>query len=126
MGSLWTTGAGEESGPATSPAPRSCSTVARMGADQRADGTGLPDDPDALEKIIDARRRHLAETVDELVVRAHPKAIARRTTADAKQRAVGLVSDDSGNLRYERVAAVAAAAVLLVVLVVVRRRASRA
>ena len=97
-----------------------------MGADQRADGTGLPDDPDALERIIDARRRHLAETVDELVVRAHPKAIARRTTADAKQRAVGLVSDDSGNLRYERVAAVAAAAVLLLVLVVVRRRAGRA
>ena len=97
-----------------------------MGADQRAGGTGLPDDPDALERIIDARRRHLAETVDELVVRAQPKAIAQRTTADVKQRAVGLVSDDSGNLRYERVAAVAAAAVLLVVLVVVRRRAGRA
>ena len=97
-----------------------------MGADQRAGGTGLPDDPDALERIIDARRRHLAETVDELVVRAHPKAIARRTTEDAKQRAVGLVSDDAGNLRYERVAAVAAAALLLVVLVVVRRRADRA
>jgi hypothetical protein len=97
-----------------------------MGADQRADGTGLPEDPDALEQIIDARRRHLAETVDELVVRAQPKEIARRTAVDAKQRAVGLVSDDSGNLRYERVAAVAAAAVLLVVLVVVRRRAGRA
>ena len=97
-----------------------------MGADQRAGASGLPDDPDALERIIDARRRHLAETVDELVVRAHPKAIARRTTEDAKQRAVGLVSDDSGTLRYERVAAVAAAAVLLVVLVVVRRRAGRA
>ena len=97
-----------------------------MGAEQRADGAGLPDDPEALEKIIDARRRHLAQTVDELVVRAHPKEIARRTTADAKQRAVGLVSDGSGTLRYERVAAVAAAAVLAVVLVVVRRRAGRA
>jgi hypothetical protein len=97
-----------------------------MGAEQRADGTSLPDDPDALERIIAARRRHLAETVDELAVRAHPKAIARRTTEDAKQRAVGLVSDDSGNLRYERIAAVAAGAVLLVVLVVVRRRAGRA
>jgi hypothetical protein len=97
-----------------------------MGAQQRADGAGLPDDPEALEKIIDARRRHLAQTVDELVVRAHPKEIARRGTADAKQRAVGLVSDGSGNLRYERVAAAAAAAVLLVVLVVVRRRIGRA
>ncbi len=71
---------------------------------------GLPEDPDALEKIIDARRRHLAETVDELAVRAQPKEIARRTATDAKERAVGLVSDDSGNLRYERVAAAAAAA----------------
>ena len=97
-----------------------------MGADQRAGGSGLPDDPDALEKIIQTRRRHLAETVDELVVRAHPKEIARRTTAEAKERAVGLVSDDAGNLRYERVAAAAAAVVLLVVLVVVRRRAGRA
>ena len=97
-----------------------------MGAEQRADGAGLPDDPEALEKIIDAKRRHLAQTVDELVVRAHPKEIARRATEDAKQRAVGLVSDDSGTLRYERVAAVAAAAVLVVVLVVVRRRTGRA
>ena len=97
-----------------------------MGAQQRADGAGLPDDPEALEKIIDARRQHLAQTVDELVVRAHPKEIARRAGADAQERAVGLVSDGSGNLRYERVAAIAAAAVLLVVLVVVRRRGGRA
>ncbi len=97
-----------------------------MGAEQRADGADLPDDPEALEKIIDARRRHLAATVDELVVRAHPKEIARRTTADAKQRAAGFVSDDQGNLRYERVAAAAAVVVVVVVLVVVRRRTGRA
>jgi adenylate kinase len=96
-----------------------------MGADQRADGAGLPDDPEALERIIDARRRHLAETVDELVVRAHPKEIARRTAADARQRAIALVTDEHGELRYERIAAAAAAAVLVVVLVVVRRRAGR-
>jgi hypothetical protein len=96
-----------------------------MGADQRTGGANLPDDPAALEAIIDARRRHLADTVDELVVRAHPKEIARRATADAKQRAVGLVTADDGQLRYERVAAAAAAAVLLVVLVVVRRRGAR-
>jgi Protein of unknown function (DUF3618) len=96
-----------------------------MGADQRAGGAGLPDDPEALEKIIDARRRHLAETVDELVVRAHPKEIARRTTSDVKQRALGLVTDERGELRYERVGAAAAAVVVLVVLIVVRRRTSR-
>ena len=77
-------------------------------------------------RIIDARRQHLAQTVDELAFRAQPKEIARRTANDAKQRAVGLVSDDSGELRYERVAAIAAGALLLVVLVVVRRRARRA
>jgi phosphoenolpyruvate carboxylase len=97
-----------------------------MGAEQRADGAGLPDDPEALEKIIDARRKHLAATVDELVVRAHPKEIARRTTADAKQRARTFLSDEQGQLRYERVGAIVAGAVVLVVLVVVRRRTGRA
>lgn len=92
-----------------------------MGADERG-ATNLPDDPAALEAIIDARRRHLANTVDELVVRAHPKEIARRTTADASARAKALVLDGSGALRYERVAAVAAAVVAVAVLVVLRRR----
>jgi hypothetical protein len=123
---MWTTRATGTSGPSRSPTHRSCSTVADMGADQRADGTGLPEDPDALEKIIEARRQHLAQTVDELAMRAQPKEIARRTANDAKQRAVGLVTDDSGDLRYERIAAAAAAVVLLVVLVVVRRRSGRA
>jgi hypothetical protein len=96
-----------------------------MGADQRADGAGLPDDPEALERIIDARRRRLADTVDELVVRAHPKAIARRTADDARQRAIAFVTDERGELRYERIGAATAVAVLVVVLVVVRRRLRR-
>lgn len=95
-----------------------------MGADQRAGGAGLPEDPEALERIIDARRQHLADTVDELVVRAHPKEIARRTSADARERAIGLVTDEQGQPRYERIAAATAAVVLVVVLVVVRRRRS--
>jgi hypothetical protein len=93
-----------------------------MGADQRAGGESLPEDPEALEKIIDDRRRHLAQTVDELVVRAHPKEIARRSAEDARQRAVGFAVDEQGQVRYERVAAAATALVLLVVGVVVRRR----
>jgi adenylate kinase len=96
-----------------------------MGADQRADGAGLPDDPEALERIIDARRRHLAETVDELVVRAHPRHIARRAVADTRQRAVAFVTDERGELRYERIGAAAAAVVLLVALVIVRSHSSR-
>jgi Protein of unknown function (DUF3618) len=93
-----------------------------MGADQRAGGENLPDDPEALEKIIDDRRQRLAETVDELVVRAHPKEIARRSANDARAKAVGFVTDERGELRYERVAAATAALVLLVVVVVLRRR----
>jgi Protein of unknown function (DUF3618) len=93
-----------------------------MGADQRAGGESLPEDPEALEKIIDDRRRQLAQTVDELVVRAHPKEIARRSADDARQRAVRFAVDEQGQVRYERVAAVATALVLFVVVVVVRRR----
>lgn len=94
-----------------------------MGADQRASGESLPDDPEAIERIIDDRRRRLAETVDELVVRAHPKEIARRSAGDARRRARGFVTDEQGELRYERVAAATAALVLFVVVVAVRRRA---
>ena len=93
-----------------------------MGADQRAGEPGLPEDPEAIERIIDDRRRRLAQTVDELVVRAHPKEIARRSANDARERAVGFVTDEQGELRYERIAAAAAALVLLVVIAVVRRR----
>lgn len=82
----------------------------------------LPEDPAALEKIIDDRRQRLAQTVDELVVRAHPKEIARRSADDARQRALGFVTDERGELRYERVAAATAALVLFVVVLVVRRR----
>src|ERR1700712_3756823 len=96
-----------------------------MGADQRAGGANLPEDPAALEAIIDARRRHLSDTVDELVVRTRPKEIARRSAADAKERAVGPASPADAQPRYERIGAAAAAVVLLVVLVVVRRRVGK-
>ena len=82
----------------------------------------LPEDPAAIEKIIDDRRQRLARTVDELVVRAHPKEIARRSANDARQRATAFVTDEQGQLRYERLAAATAAFVLFVVVVVVRRR----
>jgi hypothetical protein len=93
-----------------------------MGADQRAGEPGLPQDPEAIEKIVDDRRRHLAETVDALVVRVHPKQVARRSANNARQRAVAFVTDEQGEPRYERIAAAAAAAVLLLVIIVVRRR----
>ena len=93
-----------------------------MGADQPAGGERLPDDPEALERIIDDRRQRLSATVDELVFRAQPKEIARRSANDARQRARGFVYDERGELRYERVAAATAAFVLFIAVVVVRRR----
>ena len=76
--------------------------LCRYGERPASGGANLPEDPAALEAIIVARRRHLSDTVDELVVRTPPKEIARRSAADAKERAVGLVSNDDGQLRYER------------------------
>jgi Protein of unknown function (DUF3618) len=86
----------------------------------------LPQDPAGLEQVIAQRREHLASTVDELMVRAHPRAIARRGLADARGRAVGAVRTPEGDLRVERVGAVAAALAALVLLsVLLRRRRAR-
>jgi hypothetical protein len=85
----------------------------------------LPEDPAAIERLIDERRRRLAGTVDELVVRAHPKEIARRGAADAKERARAAVTTPDGQLRPERVAAAAAAVVAFLALVVLSRRRRR-
>ncbi len=82
----------------------------------------LPSDPAELEREIAARREHLAATIDELVVRAHPKEIARRAQADARTKLHDATYLPDGTLRTERVAAVAGAVVLLLVLAVWRRR----
>ncbi|MDQ1288151.1 MAG: hypothetical protein QG622_1716 [Actinomycetota bacterium] len=82
---------------------------------------GLPGDPQTLEEVIAERRASLAATIDELVVRAHPKEVARRSVADAKDRAWAFARTPGGELRTERLAAVAGAAVVLVGLVVVLR-----
>jgi len=86
----------------------------------------LPSDPAELEAMIARRRADLAVTIDQLVVRAHPREIARRSAADARSRLRSLVSTEEGELRVERLAAVAAAGVsLLGLLLVVRRRSRR-
>ncbi len=85
----------------------------------------LPDDPAAIERVIDERRRRLAGTVDELVVRAHPKEIARRTAAGANQRVRAAVTAPDGQVRPERAAALAAAVLAFLTLVVLSRRRRR-
>jgi hypothetical protein len=70
----------------------------------------LPGDPRALEELIAIRRDHLAATIDELLVRGHPREIARRSAVDAKGRVQAFTTTPDGDLRAERLAAVAAAA----------------
>ena len=80
-------------------------------------------DPAAIEAEIARRREHLAATVDELVERANPRALAQRGVEDARGRLQAAVFTPTGELRTERVAAVAAAVAVLVLLrTLVRRR----
>jgi len=86
----------------------------------------LPGDPAAIEALIAQRRSELAATIDELVIRAHPKEIARRSAADARQRVQTFATTDDGRPRTERLAAVAAAVVALLGMLLVLRRRSGA
>jgi hypothetical protein len=84
---------------------------------------GMPESPAALEKAIQDRRDHLAATIDELSARAKPKEIARRSMAEAQRRFRTLTHGSDGQLRTERLAAVAGAVTVLGgVMVLLRRR----
>jgi len=83
-------------------------------------------DPAAIEAEIARRREHLAATVDELVERTRPKAIAQRGVAGVKDRLRAATLTPQGELRTERIGAVAAALAVFVLLgVVLRRRRGR-
>lgn len=76
-----------------------------------------------LRAEIAASRERLAGTIDELTTRAAPKALVARQSEAAKQRFAAATTTPQGDLRTERLAAIAAAvAVLLVVRCMVRRR----
>ncbi len=76
-----------------------------------------------LQAQIAASRERLAATIDELTTRAAPKALAARQAEVAKARFAAATTTPSGDLRTERIAAVAAAvAVLLVVRCLLKRR----
>ncbi len=85
----------------------------------------LPDRPEELEAAIAERRARLADTVDELVDRAQPKALARRSYSGARMWLVSATHTDSGELRTERLAAVGGAVVVLLTLFVLLRRRAR-
>jgi len=78
--------------------------------------------PDAIEAEIAATRAHLASTIDELSVRAKPKEIARRQAASAKAKLVEATHPPEGDVRVERVGALAAVAAVLLALAILHRR----
>jgi hypothetical protein len=101
-------------------------------SDAPTSSTPPPDDPAAIEAEIEATRARLAETVDQLAVRVHPKTIVERTKEDARlqvqqatERARVQLHDAvytiEGKPRTERLAAAGAALVALIGLLVWRR-----
>jgi hypothetical protein len=70
---------------------------------------------DAIEAEIAATRAHLDSTIDELAVRVKPKEIVRRQVGSARAKVIDATHTPEGDLRVERVGAlaVAVAAVLL-------------
>ena len=80
---------------------------------------------DAIEAEIVATRDHLARTIDELSVRAQPKEIARRQAASARARFVEATHTPEGDLRVERVGAVAVGSAVLLWLTILHVRHRR-
>jgi hypothetical protein len=77
---------------------------------------------DEIEAEIAETRAHLARTIDELAVRTRPKEIALRQAASAKARFLDATHTPEGDLRAERVGAVAAGTAVLLVLAILHVR----
>ena len=88
---------------------------------QRADAQPSTRSPQDLEHDIEQTRDRLADTLDELLFRIKPKTIVHRQIEDTKAHFV----DPQGNVRTEKVVAVAGAVVGVVVFFVVVRRLTR-
>jgi hypothetical protein len=67
----------------------------------------------AIDAEIAATRAHLASTIDELAIRTQPREIARRQAESAKVRFVEATHTPEGDLRVERIGAMAAASAVL-------------
>lgn len=76
---------------------------------------------DDLVSEIEEIRGRLADTVDELVDRAHPKAIASRAVDNVKAKFI----DETGSPRLERIVPIVAGAAAVVVGIVALRRLTR-
>ncbi len=78
-------------------------------------------DSDELVDEIEQIRDRLADTVDALIDRAHPRTIARRSLASAKARFI----QPDGSPRVEVIAPVAGVVAAVVTVIVVLRRLLR-
>ncbi len=79
--------------------------------------------PEAIEAEIVETRARLVGTIDELAIRVQPKEIARRQAESAKAKLIGATHTPEGDLRVERVGAVAAgSAVALGLAILLHRR----
>ena len=78
--------------------------------------------PAAIEAEIVETRARLASTIDELAVRAQPKEIARRQAEFAKAKLIEATHTPDGDLRVERVGAIAAGSAVLLGLAILHRR----
>jgi hypothetical protein len=76
-----------------------------------------PRTPDEIEREIEFTRQRLAGTIDELGYRVKPATIVKR----GKERARGIVIDESGVPRTNRIAAIAGGVAGFVALVVWRK-----
>jgi hypothetical protein len=79
----------------------------------------------AIEQDIQAARARLEGTVNELAYRAQPQVIVQRQVRSLKLRLDEATHTPDGELRVERVAAVAVAAVAIVVAYGLLRRRRR-
>lgn len=79
-------------------------------------------DLSALEREIEATRQHLAETIDQLTHRAHPKTIVSREVSSVRAHFVDPVS---GRPRTDNILKAVGGVVGVAVLFVVVRRVGR-
>jgi hypothetical protein len=78
--------------------------------------------PDSIEAEIAQTRARLADTIDELAFRAQPREIVRRETESVKARLFDATHTSQGDLRRERVIAMAAAVSAVLVAMVMHHR----
>lgn len=82
----------------------------------------MANDTNSLEREIEQTRQNLAQTIDQLVYRAHPKTIVGRQVATTKAH---FVDEQTGQPRTDNILKVAGAVVGVIVVFGILRRITR-